>query len=194
MPPINIPLCAQLTMTGRVGQQVVSNVWTYKVQSGGVTAAKIDALVDWFFTTGYPQVRTVLPSAFSPDSITGRSVDPALVYENVRLATGLSTGTIPSDPINGEASPIIWKTANPAPAARGRTSFGPLTESNVNQDVLSSGLVSLLTALASFLISQHPGGSWSFAVGSRKFHFGNVITGAVIRALAGSLDSRLTRR
>src|SRR5215468_8235044 len=156
MPPVNIASSALVTISGHQNQQIVDSVFCYKVLNTPITAAKVDHLLSWWLTTGYPAYRLMMPQAYSPDSITVKSVDPGLSYEAVGSGTGLSTGSRAGDPINGETAPIIWKSGTPTRSGKGRTSFGPLVEPDVTQDILTSGLLSVMTAVSSFLIGTFP--------------------------------------
>jgi len=194
MPAIFIDRSALVTVIGHVGTQKVANVFCYRIPAGEPTTSDIDALAVWWGNIGWPQLKVVLPTAFVLEEIRARSTIPSVVYQRVITPTGVQTGNIGGDVEQGVTSPINWATATASRSSRGRTSIGPAPENNVNGEAINTSLVNLLLNLAAFLIVSHPNGNWVFAIGSRKLHVSYNVTAGIVKAITGSMSTRLTRR
>jgi hypothetical protein len=194
MPPVNILNTAEVAIRGLVGTQEVENVLCYHKITGTQAAADIDALAVWWGNTGWPQYRLVLPTAFVLQDIVVKSLDQNLHYERVISPTGTQTGNIAGEIVQGETAPINWKSTDARRRARGRTSIGPVPEASVTGEAVLSTLTTLLANLAAYLIVQHPNGTYQFSIGSRKFGEEFPIIAAVVKALVGTMRTRLTRK
>ena len=192
MPAIFIDRAALVTIFGHAGTQKVANVLCYSV-AGEPTASDIDALATWWGNVGWPQYRLVLPSTFVLEEIRVRSTIPSLVYQRIITPTGTQVGARTGDTEQGVTSPINWGTAVASRHSRGRTSIGPVAEGDCNGEQLNTTIAGLLANLAAYLIVQHPNGNWRFSVGSRTLHIAYPIIAGVVKALTGTMATRLTR-
>ena len=192
MPAIFIDRSALVTVIGHSGTQKVANVFCYRVP-GEPTASDIDALATWWGNIGWGQLRLVLSSSFVLEEIRVRSCIPSLVYQRIITPTGVQVGARTGDWEQGVTSPINWGSATASRNSRGRSSIGPVAEGDVNGEQLNTTIVNLLSNLAAFLIVSHPNGNWVFSVGSRTLHISYPIIAGVVKAITGTMATRLTR-
>lgn len=194
MPATHVALTASVTFRYQLATQIAENVLCYRVLAAPITAAKINTLANFMASTGWAQIRNVIPTGAYLLDVTAKSLDAGLAYEILGTITGSALGTRNGDPMYNVTSPVNWKSSTPTRSGRGRTSFGPTVEGDVAGETIGSTLLGLLTNLGAYLIVTHPGAEWEIAVGSRKLGISYGITGATIKALIGSMRSRLTRR
>ena len=194
MPPVNILNTAQVSIRGSIGTQEAENVLCYHKISGTMTSADIDTLATWWGNTGWLQYKLVLPTRFVLQDIVVKSLDQNLSYERVISPTGTQTGNLSGETSQAETAPINWKSTDSRRRARGRTSIGPVIESHVVDESVTSTLINLLANLAAYLIVQHPGGIFQFTIGSRKYGAQFPVVASVIKALIGTMRTRLTRK
>jgi hypothetical protein len=192
LPPIFIDRSALVTVFGHAGTQKVANVYCYS-KATEPTASDIDALATWWGNVGWGQVRNVMPSTFVLEEIRVRSTVPTLVYQRIITPTGTQVGARTGDTEQGVTSPINWGTATASRHSRGRTSYGPISEGDCNGEQLNTVITNLLSNLAAFLIVTHPNGNWVLSVGSRTLHVPYPVIAGVIKALTGTMATRLTR-
>lgn len=191
--PVTISNTALVAVKGHVGTQKVVNVFAYQVTATPITTAKVDDLATWWGNVGWVQLRNVLPTYYVLEEIDVRSVDPGLHYQRVITPTGTQQGARVGDIEQGVTSPINWHSTIVGRSSRGRTSIGPVSESDVQGEQLGTTLVNLLINFATFLVTNHPSGEWVFSIGSRKLHIPYAVVAGVVQALVGSMSSRLSR-